>query len=67
MCVTKKETPASGCNHLAGVNTQNGEILAVLAVLERIAVALENSCELAKTNNHHLQTIARSLDCLTER
>jgi hypothetical protein len=64
--MTPNEKAASGCNHLAGLNTQSAEILAVLAVLERIAVALEKSCELATVNNHHLLAMVRSLDSMTE-
>lgn len=56
----QKETPVSGCNHCAGVNTQNEPILRVLGLLERIAKALETSNDLAQSRN-------RILDNMTER
>ena len=42
MTPSKKETPASGCNHCAGVNTQNDMILRVLSLLESIVAEVES-------------------------
>lgn len=39
---TQKETPANGCNHCAGVNTQNDMILRVLSLLESIVAEVES-------------------------
>ena len=62
-----KEKPASGCNHLAGLNPQNTEtILPVLAVLERIAVALEKNNEALAKQNKSLVAISDALYHLKE-
>lgn len=63
----QKETPASGCNHCAGVNTQNDQILPILEMLERIAMALEDQCRLMAEQNEHLQYIQRVIDQASDR
>ncbi|MDP2680311.1 MAG: hypothetical protein Q8O85_16545 [Rhodoferax sp.] len=64
---TQKETPAGGCNHCAGVNTQNKRILPILAMFERIALALEYQCRLMAEQNDHLQHIQRVIDQASDR
>jgi hypothetical protein len=64
MLTHQKETPGSGCNHCTGVNTQNESILRVLATLERIAAALEDSNDHARNQTRILNAIA---DTLNER
>ena len=59
MLTTQKETPGCGGNHGAGVNTQNDPILQVLAVLERIAEALE-------VNNDQARDLTRVLDRIAD-
>jgi hypothetical protein len=62
MPCTQKEKPTSGGNHLAGLNTQNtDESLPLLAVLERIAVALEKSNDIAVMQNEELSSIATAI------
>lgn len=62
-----KEKPASGGNHLAGLNTQNTDvILPVLALLERIAISLEKSNEVLAKQNKSLDAIGDGLYHLKE-
>ena len=62
-----KEKPTSGCNHPAGLNTQNtGASLPVLAMLERIAVALERGNEVALMQTEALSGIVTALHHLKE-
>jgi hypothetical protein len=62
MPTDQKETPDCGCNHGAGVNTQNEPILCVLSMLERIAKALEASNDLAHRTNQILDNISDSFN-----
>ena len=57
-----KEKPASGGNHLAGLNTQNAKtILPVLAMLERIAIALEKNNAVLLMQSKGLDSIEAAL------
>ena len=62
-----KEKPASGGNHLAGLSTQNANvILPVLAMLERISIALEKSNEVLARQNKSLDSIGDALHHLND-
>lgn len=62
-----KEKPASGDNHLAGLSTQNADaLLPVLAVLERIAIALEKGNVVLVEQNKSLVAISDALYYLKE-
>ena len=53
MTTHQKETPTSGSNHLAGVNTQNGPIVADHAASDNTQTA-DHLCELATASQRRL-------------
>ena len=64
---TPKEAPGSGGNHPEDLGTQNTNvILPVLAMLERIAIALERSNEVLLMQKESLDSIDRTINSLRE-